>query len=103
MYKNVVPFGVNLHYYAMFFIIVFAFGNYVLFALFAAILLSHFEGDPEEDEGENESEEEGAEEEEEEVKEKQGFFSRKTWLAIRYAFIDNCGKRLRNDPYGKSN
>ena len=61
MYKNVVPFGVNLHYYAMFFIIVFAFGNYVLFALFAAILLSHFEGDPEEDEGENESEEEGAE------------------------------------------
>ena len=43
-----------------------------------------------------------AEEEEEELKEKQGFFSRKTWLAIRYAFIDNCGKRLRNDPYGKS-
>lgn len=58
MYKNVVPFGTQLHYYAVFFIIVFAFGNYVLFALFAAILLSHFEGGDGEEEPEDEEEEE---------------------------------------------
>ena len=52
MYRNVVTFGTNLHAYAVFFIIVFAFGNYVLFALFAAILLSHFECGEEEEEEE---------------------------------------------------
>jgi hypothetical protein len=57
MYRNVVTFGTNLHAYAVFFIIVFAFGNYVLFALFAAILLSHFEGGEEEEEEESDEEE----------------------------------------------
>jgi hypothetical protein len=33
---------------------VFAFGNYVLFALFAAILLSHFEANDEEEDEEEE-------------------------------------------------
>jgi len=54
MYRNIVPFGTSLTYYAIFFIIVFAFGNYVLFALFAAILLSHFEANDEEEDEEEE-------------------------------------------------
>jgi hypothetical protein len=83
---------VQLHYYAMFFVVVFAFGNYVLFALFAAILLSHFDSDE-------------AEEDEEEVPEefnetpKKGCcartFSRETYESIRWGFIDMFGKRLR--------
>lgn len=98
MYKNVVPFGTSLHYYAIFFIIVFAFGNYVLFALFAAILLSHFD-----DEAVEEKEEEESKEPEEfEEKGKKGFcarlFSQETYESIKWGFIDMFGKRLREKP-----
>jgi len=106
MYYNVVPFGVNLHYYAMFFIVVFAFGNYVLFALFAAILLSHFEGSEEEEEdGEvtDESDEGDMEAYVEKLdKEKPNLFkrifSKETANSIKNGFIDMFGKKLRKQP-----
>lgn len=101
MYVNIVPFGVNLHYYAMFFLIVFVFGNYVLFALFAAILLSHFEGGgDDEEEEEEESEIEGYLEEFDESKQKKGLrsrlCSREALQSIKAGFIDMFGKKLRN-------
>lgn len=52
MYANILTFGTSLHYYAIFFIVVFAFGNYVLFALFTAILLSHFDSEGTDDDDE---------------------------------------------------
>jgi hypothetical protein len=100
MYRNVVTFGTQLHYYAIFFIIVFAFGNYVLFALFAAILLSHFEGGEEEPEEESEEEEaEGSPNAKEEAPPKKNIckriFSRETGEKIVSEFIDMFGKKLR--------
>lgn len=101
MYKNVVPFGTSLHYYAMFFVIVFAFGNYVLFALFAAILLSHFDSD-EADEEEEEEEAKEPDEFDESSNKKKGFcarlFSQETYESLKWGFIDMFGKRLREKP-----
>ena len=105
MYKNIVPFGTSLHYYAVFFIIVFAFGNYVLFALFAAILLSHFDGDgSEEGEDEDIEEEEGEGEKELDLDAPpppvkpnicKRIFSKDTAIAIKNGFIDMFGRKLR--------
>jgi hypothetical protein len=99
MYWNIVTFGVNLHYYAIFFVIVFAFGNYVLFALFAAILLSHFEGGEEEEGEEEDSEEEEEVEQEQQPKKSllKRIFSKETAVKIRSEFMDMFGKK----PYVK--
>lgn len=104
MYKNIVPFGTQLHYYAVFFIIVFAFGNYVLFALFAAILLSHFDGDGSEEDEDEDIEEEGEGEKELDVDAPpppvkpnicKRIFSKDTGIAIKNGFIDMFGRKLR--------
>ena len=78
----------------------FAFGNYVLFALFAAILLSHFEGGEEEAEEESEEEEaEGSQNAKEEAPPKKNIckriFSRDTGEKIVSEFIDMFGKKIR--------
>lgn len=101
MYYNVVTFGVKLHYYATFFIIVFAFGNYVLFALFAAILLSQFDAPPEEEKEFEDSEDEAPVKSKYDEPKKSLFrriFSKETAYAIKDTFIDFFGKRLRKKP-----
>lgn len=92
MYKNILAFGTQLHYYAMYFIIVFAFGNYVLFALFTAILLSHFDSEAteedEEDDGKSTTASEAAK-----PNICKRIFSKETGNAIKAEFYSMFGAR----------
>jgi hypothetical protein len=93
MYHNIVPFGVHMHYYSIFFVILYAFGGYVLFALFAAILLSHFDDDGVDDD--EEEVEAYIEEFESERSFWQRLFSHETAESIRAGFVDMFGRKLR--------
>lgn len=92
MYKNILAFGTQLHYYAMYFIAVFAFGNYVLFALFTAILLSHFDSEAteedEEDDGKSTTASEAAK-----PNICKRIFSKETLIAIKAEFYSMFGAR----------
>lgn len=92
MYANILTFGTQLHYYAIYFVIVFAFGNYILFALFTAILLSHFDSEAVEEEEEDENATTTASEAARPNIFKR-IFSKETGLAIKAEFFSMFGAR----------
>ena len=97
MYYNIITFGTKAHYYSIFFIVVFAFGNYVLFALFTAILLSHFD---EEAGDEDDSSEVVTTRASEKAKPNifKRIFSKQTLVVIKREFINMFGKNLAKKP-----
>lgn len=50
MYYNIVGFGTKRYAYLPYWVVLFFFGNYILFFLFTAILLSYFDSDEAEEE-----------------------------------------------------